>query len=484
MSAPQPVVTPTLPATEKQAVAVSSVTAAAFLTAMTAVVGLLTGSLGILSEAAHSVLDFVAAGLTLVSVRLADRPADTTHPFGHEKFEHLSALAQAALLVVTYAWVIFEGIRRLFFREVHVDPSVWAFGVMLVSMVVDAFRSRALFRVARKYNSQALEADALHFSTHLYSASVVILGLLLVYVSRQRNIPWLRHGDAMAGLAVAGISVYVSLGLGRRTIDALVDAAPEGITRRISEVIAPIPGVLNLDRIRVRQSGSRLFVDMKLTLESNIPLEHAKSVADLVEAEVHRLYSTADVVIHTTPREPSADDVVEKIRSIAHRQNFLIHEVTAYEVDRRVIANLDVEVDPDLRLDVAHDQATRLETAILQELPAVREVNIHIEPLLRGVEPGNQAPRDRAQIERRLMKIARATPGVLDCHSVEAHQVGEKVVVRMHCTVEPQLPVERVHDLTEILEFKFRQAFPQIFKVSIHAEPRQPRDKQSSKPEG
>jgi cation diffusion facilitator family transporter len=477
MSALPPVVAPTLPAAEKQSVALSSVTAAAFLTTMTTAVGLLTGSLGILSEAAHSVLDFVAAGLTYVSVRLADKPADTTHPFGHEKFEHLSALAQAMLLVVTYAWVVFEGIRRLFFREVHVDPSVWAFGVMLVSIVVDAFRSRALFRVARKYNSQALEADALHFSTHLYSASVVILGLLLVYASREKHVPWLRHGDAMAGLAVAGISIYVSLGLGRRTIDALVDAAPEGITRRISEVIAPIRGVLNLERIRVRQSGSRLFVDLKLTLASNVPLEHAKSVADLVEAEVHRLYPTADVVIHTTPREPSADNLVEKIRSVAHRQNFLIHEVSAYEVNRRVIVNLDMEVDPDLSLKVAHDQATRLEQAILQELSAVQEVNIHIEPLPKGVEPGNQAPVDYAQIEQRLAKIARKTPGVLDCHSVEAHQVGDDIVVSMHCTVEPQLPVARVHDLTEILEFEFRQAFPRILKVNIHAEPRQAGEK-------
>jgi len=477
MATAQPVAASALPAAEKQAVALSSVTAAAFLTAMTAAVGLLTGSLGILSEAAHSVLDFVAAAMTYVSVRLADKPADSSHPFGHEKIEHLSALGQAVLLVVTYAWVIFEGIRRLFFREVHVDPSVWAFGVMVVSMIVDAFRSRALFRVARKYHSQALEADALHFSTHLYSASVVILGLLLVYVSREKSIPWLRHGDALAGLAVAGISVYVSLGLGRRTIDALVDAAPEGISRRLSELITAIPGVLHLERVRVRQSGSRLFVDLKLTLESNIALERAKAVADLVEAEVHQLYPTADVVIHTTPREPPAEDVVEKIRSIAHRHNFPIHDVTAYVVDRRLMVSLDMEVDPSLSLAAAHDQATSLEQAITQQLPAVQEVNIHLEPLGKGVELGNKAGLDPAQIEKRLAEIARKTPGVLDCHSVEAHQVGDKVAVRMHCTLEPQLPVARVHELTEILKFKFRQKFPQILLVSIHAEPRLPSDK-------
>lgn len=476
MSTFQAPVSAGVPNEEKRAVALNSVLAAVFLTTLKTVVGTLSGSLGILSEALHSALDLVAAAVTYLSVRVSDKPADPDHPFGHGKIEHLSAFIETGLLIITCGWIIWEAARRLFFREVHVEPSVWGFGVMFISITIDTFRSRALFRVARKYNSQALEADALHFSTDVYSSSVVILGLILVYIAQQKDIRWLRNADPLAALVVAGIIVYITLRLGKRTVDALVDAAPEGITRRISEVIAPVPGVLNLDRIRVRQSGSRLFVDLKLTLESNIPLEHAKSVADLVEAEVHQLYSTADVVIYTTPREPSADDVVEKIRSVAHRQNFLIHEVTAYEVEGRVIVNLDMEVDPNLSLVVAHEQATRLEHAILQQLPAVQEVNIHIEPLLKGVESGNQATLDRAQIEHRLMKIARKTPGVLDCHSVEAHQVGENVVVSMHCTVEAQLSVARVHDLTEILEFKFRQAFPQIFKVSIHAEPRQSSD--------
>jgi cation diffusion facilitator family transporter len=460
-----------VPAAEKRSVAMSSVLAAAFLTTMTTVVGLLTGSLGILSEAAHSVLDFAAAGLTYVSVRLADRPADSSHPFGHEKIEHLSAFIQAALLVVTYAWVILEGIRRLFFREVHVDPSVWAFGVMFVSIAVDAFRSRALFRVARKYHSQALEADALHFSTHLYSASVVIVGLALVYIAQQKHVPWLRKADPIAGLAVAGISVAISLRLGKRTIDALVDAAPEDASRRIAETITRVPGVLNLERIRARQSGSRLFVDLRLTLESNISLEHAKSVADLVEAEVHQLFPTADVVIHATPREPPSGDMVEKIRSIAHRRNAQIHDVTAYAVNGRVNVNLDMELDQDLRLEEAHDQATQLEQAIKEELREVNEVNIHIEPLLKKVGLGNEVRLDKSQMEGKLLEIARQTPGVVNCHSIEAHQVGENVVVRLHCALEPQLPVAEVHDLTEMLEFKFRQAFPQILKVSIHAEP-------------
>lgn len=240
---------------------------------------------------------------------------------------------------------------------------------------------------------------------------------------------------------------------------------------RIAEAVKRVAGVLSLNRIRTRESGSRLFVDLRLTLASNISLEHAKSVADVVESEVHRLFPTADVVIHTTPQEPSAQDIVAKIRAAAHRRNFLVHEVTAYEVNGRVNVYLDLEVEPTLRLAEAHDRATQLESEIKENLPEVNEVNVHLEPLLVKVETGNAVPLDNQAVERKLEELARETPGVLNCHSVEAHQVGGNVVVRMHCTLGPDLPIAKVHDITEMLEFKFRQAFPQISKISIHAEP-------------
>lgn len=461
----------TIPTREKQSVALTSVLAATLLTGLKIVVGILTGSLGVLSEAAHSGLDLVAAVVTYISVRLADKPADTSHPFGHGKIEHLSAFIETALLLVTCAWIIFEAVRRLFFRQVHVEPSLWAFGVMFISITIDTFRSRALFRVARKYNSQALEADALHFSTDVYSSCVVILGLIFVYVAEQRNIGWLQKADPVAALVVAGIVVYISIRLGKRTVDALVDAAPEGTSALIAEAVSRVPGVLNHERIRVRQSGGRLFVDLRITLESNIPFEHAQSVVDLVEAEVHELFPTADVVIHAAPQEPSG--LVEKIRAIAHRQNYQIHDVTAYEVNGRVNVNLDLEVDPGLKLEAAHAQATHLEDEIKRELREVNEVNVHIEPLLKGVEAGNEARLAQSALERKLLEIARQTPGLLDCHALEAHQVGNNVLVRLHCTVEPDLPVARVHEITEDVEFRFRKAFPQIFKVSIHAEPKE-----------
>lgn len=473
MATRAPIATPLVPAQEKQAVALSSVLAAVLLTGMKMVVGILTGSLGILSEALHSALDLVAAVVTYFSVRVSDRPADPDHPFGHGKVEHLSAFIETGLLFLTCAWIIWEAVKRLFFREVHVEPSAWAFGVMFISITIDTFRSRALFRVARKYNSQALEADALHFSTDVYSSSVVILGLVLVFIADQKKIHWLTVADPVAALVVAGIVVYITFRLGKRTVDALVDAAPSEASRRLAELVPRVPGVLNLDRLRARQSGSRLFVDLVLTLESNIPLEHAKSVADMVEAEVHGVYPTADVVIHTTPREPSSQDVVERIRSVAHRRNFQIHDVTAYEVEGKVNVNLDLEVDPGLRLSEAHDQATQLERDIQNEIPRVDEVNIHIEPLQKSVQAANEAPLPRDEMERKLVKIARDIPGILDSQLVEAYQVAGNVLVRVHCTLDPELPVARVHDLTEDLEFRLRRAFPRIFKVSIHAEPKE-----------
>jgi len=461
-----------VPAREKQSVALSSVLAACLLTGLKLVVGLTTGSLGILSEAAHSGLDLVAALVTYFTVRVSDRPADSHHHFGHGKVEHLSAFLETALLLVTCLWIIIEAVRRLFFREVHVDPSVWAFGVMLISITIDTFRSRALFRVARKYDSQALEADALHFSTDVYSSSVVILGLILVFVADRRDLPWLRHADPLAALVVAGIVVYVTLQLGKKTVDALVDAAPPGTRARIEEAVASVGGVLSYDRIRVRQSGGRLFVDLRMTLSNNIPFEHAQWVVEVVESRIHALYPTADIVVHASPREPAAQNLVERVRATARRGNFQIHDVSAYQVAGQVNVDLDLEVDPHQTLESAHDQATALESEIKRELPEINEVNIHIEPLLQEVASGGDAGGVETQMARTISDIMRETAGVLDCHSVQAHSVAGNVVVRMHCTVEPHLPVARVHEIMEELEFKFRKAFPEISKLSIHPEPK------------
>jgi len=227
---------------EKRAVAGNSVLAALAITTLKIVVGVTTGSLGILSEALHSVLDLVAAIITLMSVRVSDKPADADHQYGHGKVENFSAFIETGLLLLTCIWIIYEAVKRLFFHRVEIEPSIAAFVVMFISMAVDFWRSRALGRIAAKYDSQALEADALHFSTDIWSSGIVIIGLFLVLFGRMYGIGWLRDADPVAALFVAGVVVYVSSRLARRTVDALLDAAPAGVRNQIVAAVSAVDG--------------------------------------------------------------------------------------------------------------------------------------------------------------------------------------------------------------------------------------------------
>jgi cation diffusion facilitator family transporter len=289
---------------EKRSAAMSSVVAAVFLTCMKIIVGVLTNSLGILAEAAHSALDLVAALVTLFSVRKSDQPPDDSHLYGHGKVENLSALVETLLLLVTCVWIIYEAIQRLFFRVVEVDASIWAFLVMAVSIIVDVTRSRILRRAAVKYHSQALEADALHFSTDVWSSSVVILGLIGVRLAEAKlRLAFLHRTDAVAALGVAVIVIYVSLQLGKRCIDGLMDAAPAGLAESIRQRVESMPGVAECHQIRVRTSGAHVFVDLHATFPGGHSLEDVHRQTEIIEAVVLELEPRADVTVHPEPAE-------------------------------------------------------------------------------------------------------------------------------------------------------------------------------------
>ncbi len=254
---------------EKRSVAGNSVLAALVITTLKIVVGFATGSLGILSEAAHSGLDLIAALITFFSVRVSDKPADADHQYGHGKFENFSAFIETGLLLLTCVWIVYEAIRRLFFHSVEIEPSTAAFLVMFLSVAIDFWRSRALGRIAVKYDSQALEADALHFATDIWSSSVVVVGLALVWAGRTYKVEWLRQADPIAALFVAGVVVSVSWRLARRTVDALLDAAPIGVRSQILDRIATVNGVLEVERVRFRKAGNNYFADVSVALERN-----------------------------------------------------------------------------------------------------------------------------------------------------------------------------------------------------------------------
>ncbi len=291
---------------EKRSAALSSVVAAVALTSFKIVVGLLTNSLGILAEAAHSGLDLVAALMTFFAVSMSDKPADEQHNFGHGKIENLSALFETVLLLATSAWIINEAVNRLFFHPAKVEASVWSFIVMGTSIAIDYTRSRILYRAAKKYNSQALEADALHFSTDIWSSSVVILGLIGVTVARfVPELEWMSEADAIAAMAVALIVIFISGELGWRTIQALLDAAPKGKADQIVSTVKSMPGIHDCHAVRIRPSGARWFVDLHVTMEGETTLNAAHATTEKIEKKVHEILPGSDVTVHVEPTEMS-----------------------------------------------------------------------------------------------------------------------------------------------------------------------------------
>jgi len=289
---------------DKRSAALSSVVAAIGLTTFKIIVGLLTNSLGILAEAAHSALDLVAALMTFFAVRVSDRPADKEHNFGHGKVENLSALFETLLLLATSGWIIYEAIQRLFFVTVKVEASIWSFIVMGTSIVIDYTRSRILYRAARKYKSQALEADALHFSTDIWSSSVVILGLIGLTVARYvPGLDWMHRADSVAALVVALIVIYVSGELGYRTIASLLDTAPKGLADKVESVAAEVTGVVDAHAVRIRPSGAHTFIDMHVTMDGNATLQEAHAATELIETAILKVISPADVTVHVEPAE-------------------------------------------------------------------------------------------------------------------------------------------------------------------------------------
>jgi cation diffusion facilitator family transporter len=377
---------------EKRRVALLSVLAAIFLVGIKLVVGLATGSLGILSEAAHSALDFGAALITYFAVRVSGRPADLEHHYGHGKVESLSALAETFLLLATCFWIIYEAFRRMFFHTVEVEVTIFSFMVMLIAIIVDYTRSRALSKMAKKYSSQALEADALHFSSDIYSSSVVIAGLIFTKVG-------FPVGDSIAALGVALLVIVICYRLGKRTLDILMDRAPEGLKQEIEEMVEKVPGVSECSRLRIRRSGPQVFVDMNISLDKNTNLEEAHHIASEVERNIRSILPETDIVIHTEPTEGlnfidrkidlsekakwSQDQEAEQIIKGTlneHIEDFIeFHELTLQRKMGIPLINLHLVLPKNIKIEDAHKFCDHLEEDIKKRL-GESEIVIHVEP--------------------------------------------------------------------------------------------------------
>jgi cation diffusion facilitator family transporter len=470
MSGSPAIASPELMRAEKRAAAGNSVLAALVITTLKIVVGVTTGSLGILSEAAHSGLDLIASVLTFLSVRVSDKPADADHQYGHGKFENFSAFVETALLLLTCAWIIYEAVVRLFFRRIEIEPSIAAFAVMLFSMGVDWWRSRALGRIANKYDSQALEADALHFSTDIWSAGVVVLGLVLVLLGRTFHIDWLRDSDPVAALFVAGVVISVSWRLARRTVDALLDAAPPGVRSQIYDAVSRLDGVLEVDRVRIRRAGNRYFADLAVGFARTVTFQRSGQLASAVTESVRHILPGADVTVQPLPRAQRSENVFDRIRAAATDKNLNVHDISVQDLSGRLHVEQHIELDERMTLKQAHDQVTELESDMRRDVPEIADILTHIESEPATIERPDEVVSD-VELEHRLKAVASQFPEVLDVHDFIFKRVRGRLYISCHCTLSDDLSLARVHDIQTELEIRFKQDAPELFRVLIHPEP-------------
>ena len=467
----------------KRSAALFSVAAAACVTLLKLLTGILTGSLGMLSEAAHSGIDLIASAITLFSVQVSDRPADADHNYGHGKIESLSAAIETVLMLGSCIWILTAAIRRIVFREhLALNFSLWPFLVLLLSITVDYTRSRKLQSIARQYKSEALAADAVHFRTDIWASLAVILGLAATYAGQRWHIPSLELADPIAAILVSSIILYVTFQLARSTIETLTDAAPaesRAQTRDLMRDLAAIDGVLSVDRVRTRRSGPSFFADVTLGMPRNLTFQRSEQITLAATAAVQRHLPGADVVVHSIPTASRAESIHDRIRAVASRSNLAIHDVTIQEFNHTLHVEQHLEVDENMPLRNAHALVTQLEAEMRREVPEISTILTHIESEPATIERPASLDRDR-QLEVRLRRVAATFPEILDIHEVfvtriagvpENDQRNDRIQVNCHSTLPDDLPMSQVHTIITALEGAFKLDSPEVSRLLIHPEP-------------
>ena len=454
---------------EKVSVALRSALVALAMTLLKLAAGLASGSLGMLSDAAHSALDLCGSGLTFLSVRISDRPADEDHPYGHAKVENISAFVEVFLMIASSFWIIFEAIERMLHHASGLRFSGWPLAVLVVSMSVDAWRSRQLRRVAAATHSAALEADAAHFASDIWSSAAVFAGIVLAWMGMVYGVPALRYADSVTALLVACMILGFSVRLGRRTVSTLIDTTSHETRRKVLFEVRGVDGVLAVDQARMRSAGGSYFADLTLSLSRHLTFQRTEQLVEEARAAVQRVLPDADVVIRTVPRETEAESIFDRVRAVAMRNNVLLHEVSVQNVGEGLRIEQHIELDERMPLREAHGFVRNVEDQIRRDLPQVKNVLTHIESEPATiVKPTMEIDRS---IEEQLRRTAATLPEILDVHEVVITRIGDRIRLSCHCTMPDDLSMQRVHEVITQLEDRFRIDCPAVENVLIHPEP-------------
>ena len=461
---------------EKIKVAIISIIASAALTILKLTVGFSTNSLGILSEAFHSGLDIVAAVMTFYAIRIAMRPHDLRYTYGYAKHESLASLTEIILLFIVAGWVFYEGIHRIFFEPIQPTVTIFSIGIMVVSIIIDFGRSKALYRVAKKSKSQALEADALHFKADMITSAIVIVGLLAVFLL---NIP---NADAYAALVIACMIIYTSLGLGRRTLDVLLDKAPKGIYSQIINSISDLEGVIRTHDIRVRQVGLETFVDLHIEVPRTYTNSKAHDVATSVEEKIRKTIPSCDVLVHVDAIEGKNETIMDRVRLVAAEIDGLRNVHSTYLSASSLQNNipnkdlhlyLDVQMDNNLEFKKAHDIIDKFENQVKDKIPEIKNITTHIETEVdENIPVGTEKPVDKSLLNT-IRNLALSVETVKECKDIGMISVNDELHITLTIkilTSEKNLTVDDAHKIaTSVQNLIIKHVGAS--RVIIHTEP-------------
>jgi cation diffusion facilitator family transporter len=448
----------------KERAALASIAVSGSLMAAKFAAGLASGSLAVLSEAGHDLADVAATILTYFAIRIANKPADEDHQFGHAKVEALAALAETGFLFALAVYILIVAIARLAANNTDIETSFSVFAVLLVSIVVDLVRWRSLKRIATRTKSDALAADALHFASDIVSSALALGGITAAHFGYPQ-------GDALAALGLVVFIAAAGLQIGWRTVNTLVDTAPRGLASQVESVARSVQGVVSVETLRLRRAGAEIVGDMGITVSRTLPLEHAAAIEANVASAIAARYPEVALNIAAQPIALDNETILERVLLIAAKRRVPIHHVTMQDVDGRTSISFDAELDGQMKHGGAHEVISALETEIGRELGTSIEVETHIEPLEPRPLKGHPAPEEIRTELATVLEALSKNAEIYNVHNLRVRATPDGMVVNYHCRVSPQLTVSQVHAKVDELDRKMRGAFPGIVRIVGHAEP-------------
>jgi cation diffusion facilitator family transporter len=453
---------------KKIRVANISFLAAVFIVGIKLAATLISGSIGVMSELFHSSTDLIATIATILSIRYSTKPPDKDHHYGHDKIESFSALFQVGILVFMCAYLIYESIDRII-NPIEIHLNIFVFSAILICIFIDFHRSRALMKVARETNSQALEADSIHFSSDIFSSIVVLIGMVFT----QFNISNL--ADPISAILVSLIIIYTTISLSKRAIGSLLDRVPEGIQQKIEQRILEIKGIEGIKSLRLRGSGTKIFIDMVILIARTKSFSAIHELTDVAEKLIKSLYPNADTVIHSEPIETKDETLNDKVRLVVSDSGFKCHDIFSHRIGEDIITELHVEIESTNDLIKAHDIISELEEQIRGKIPLITKVKIHLDEPSEILFDTIDITESSNELIRHIKSILDDESSVEDYNDIRIFNSAGKIRVSLSCLFNTALSFDEVHDLVTTLESRIylhlKNIYSNLSNVIIHAEP-------------